>query len=380
MQALNPLLSKSVGNSALAGARIICQFILDQVSSRYNSKVGQLGVNFKALEERTKLKKEDLLSTAPCPNCSSKVRKSVVVSMKCPKCDTLYTRPDFKVTARKLKCTNELCSGFFDIINQKDYFICDNCKFSSLDKRDSTVRTAGTIIYDSPSKFSSDFKEEFVATKLGSLDLVLVSPRHLFRMPYSLHEKTALASIVLDKASLATFSPRDADPMQVKIKPFIKESKKNEAEKLLTAALQWASQRRVSEEKQYKKSAEEYQDMKIEGVTEDMFPKSIKTLLKGLKDGRKRGLFVLITFLKALSFPNEYVEIKVRELNQKNDPPLKEGYVKSQLDWHLKQKRKILPPNYSNDSFYKDLKLLDYEPDAKNPLVEVLRASRKRRS
>ena len=55
------------------------------------------------------------------------------------------------------------------------------------------------------------------AEKIAALDLVLVAPRHLFRMPYSLHEKTALASIVLDRISLASFSPRDADPMTVRM-------------------------------------------------------------------------------------------------------------------------------------------------------------------
>ncbi len=363
--------------------RIICQFILNAVKPIYNSRVKNLGINFKAIEDRLKVKKEDLISTAPCPNCGSNVRKSIIIYMKCPKCNREYIKKDFKPTARKLKCNNEICSGFFDIIRQEDYFVCDSCKTSSLDNRSMAPGSRGiiTVLHKAPNNFSSEVsKEDAQIDKLGSLDLVLVSPRHLFRMPYSLHEKTALASIVLDKESLARFSPRDADPLTVRIMPFIKKPKLNEAEKLLSSALQWASQTQVSKEKQFKKSAEEFQDIKIEGVTEDMFPKSIKTLLKGLKDGRKRGLFVLITFLKSLNFPTEYVNLKVREWNQKNDPPLKEGYVRSQLDWHSKQKRKILPPNYSNDSFYKDLKLLDYEPNTKNPLVEVLRIARRRLS
>jgi hypothetical protein len=38
--------------------RIICQFILAEVSPKYNSQVGKLEINFKALEERMKVKKE----------------------------------------------------------------------------------------------------------------------------------------------------------------------------------------------------------------------------------------------------------------------------------------------------------------------------------
>jgi len=87
---------------------------------------------------------------------------------------------------------------------------------------------------------------------------------------------------------------------------------------------------------------------------------------------------VLITFLRSLNFPPEYIKVKVREWNEKNEPQLKEGYIKSQLDWHLRQRKKILPPNYGNESFYKDLGLLDKIPKAKNPLAEVARFARKK--
>jgi hypothetical protein len=57
---------------------------------------------------------------------------------------------------------------------------------------------------------------------------------------------------------------------------------------------------------------------------------------------------------------------------------LKEGYVRSQIEWHLKQNKKILPPNYSNDAFYRDIGILDKKPETKNPLVDVMRKIRKR--
>ena len=115
----------------------------------------------------------------------------------------------------------------------------------------------------------------------------------------------------------------------------------------------------------------------MEDVKEEMFPKPIKKLLKGLKDGKKRGLFVLITFLRSIGYSPEKINDIIKEWNKKNEPPLREGYIKTQIDWHIKQKRKILPPNYSNDAFYKDLGLLEGKVDVKNPLVEVLRAIRK---
>ena len=96
-------------------------------------------------------------------------------------------------------------------------------------------------------------------------------------------------------------------------------------------------------------------------------------LLRGLKDGKKRGLFVLITFLRSLNFTPEFINERIRKWNELNEPPLREGYIRSQIEWHLKQKKQILPPNYNNNSFYKDLNLLDHKPSAKNPIVEVIR-------
>ena len=133
----------------------------------------------------------------------------------------------------------------------------------------------------------------------------------------------------------------------------------------------------TAEENFRKKTKTNYEKINITGVTESMFPKPIKKLLEGLKEGRKRGLFILITFLRSLNFQKEYVLEKIVQWNKKNEPSLKEGYVKSQLDWHFKQKRQIFPPNYNNESFYKDLGLLEETPNVKNPIVEVLRKIRK---
>jgi hypothetical protein len=173
---------------------------------------------------------------------------------------------------------------------------------------------------------------------------------------------------------LANFTPANANPLKVTIKNFYKDARGGEAAQLLEDALNWKSENSPKEET--KRISEEYA-VDFTGVTEDMFPQSIKNLLKGLTEGRKRGLFILLTFLRCLNYPSDYITQKINDWNKLNDPPLKDGYVKSQLDWHFKQKKKILPPNYSNESFYRDLKLIDKLPNAKNPLVEVTRKLRK---
>ena len=141
--------------------------------------------------------------------------------------------------------------------------------------------------------------------------------------------------------------------------------------------MRWKKENTKEEDLIRKKKYSNSGKIEISGVKEEMFPKPIKKLLKGLKEGRKRGLFVLITFLRSLNFSAEFINQRIREWNLSNDPPLKEGYVKGQIDWHLKQKRQILPPNYDNNNFYKDLGLLDEKPKVKNPIVEAIRNARK---
>lgn len=351
--------------------RAIVGYLMDKVKPKLSSKWKKETIDFDAVKERMNLSKEDLVSIN-CPKCNGAAHKKVKVFFKCDNCNTPLERPDYKVTAKKLRCINDTCKGFFEIIKSEDYFLCEKCGFSTLNK--SEIVSRNKITLSSKEEYASEFKEDTKTELIAPLDLVLVAPRHLFRMPYSLHEKTSLASVVLDKEELKSFSPAMANPLKVVIKSFYREAKPGEALQLLQDSLRWKSENEPKEER--KRISEEYV-ADFTGVTEDMYPQSIKKLLKGLQEGRKRGLFVLLTFLRCLNYPDNYVSQKVHDWNKINDPPLKEGYVKSQLDWHFKQKKKILPPNYSNDSFYKDLKLIEKLPDAKNPLVEVSRKLRR---
>lgn len=360
--------------------RAITQFLMNSIKPKYNKEVAEMGVNFEAVHQRTNLSKEDILEIK-CPSCGKDAKKTNLVHFKCNRCDTPYARPNFKLTKRQLKCTEISCPGYFEVIKEEDYFFCENCKtklkidigtdfWKTSRFRSSTTTTARSQI---DSGTSEEFKEELSASKLGALDLVLVSSRHLFRMPYSLHEKTALASVVLTKDQISSFLPKDANPLKVKVRSFYPNASPGEAEGLLAEALEWRRLQDNEEEIIQKKKYSDYTPTDFSGVTEDMFPKPIKKLLKGLQEGRKRGLFILITFLKSLNYSPAQINEMIIEWNKKNKPPLKEGYVKSQIDWHIKQKKKILPPNYSNESFYKDLNLLDSLPNAKNPISEVAR-------
>ena len=359
--------------------RAILEYLRYKIKSKYNQEVTKIKIDYKALKERTNLSKEDVTERV-CPNCGGDSKKGTAVTFVCQRCNTKVERKNHKLTKRKMKCIEEACPGILEPIDEKDFFACKQCGTNSFNLQHvSDKKVTYTRDVKFSKSYSENFKEEISGDKMASLDLVLVAPRHLFRMPYSLHEGTALASIVISKDKIDSFSPKDANPLKVKVLEFYPKVEKKEATYLLESAINWKKLRDAEEESFTRRK---YFGGKIEvsGVTEDMFPKPIKKLLKGVEDGRKRGLFVLLTFLKCLNLSPDYINKKVREWNKLNGKPLKEGYIRSQIDWHLKQKKQILPPNYKNDSYYKDLKLIENYPKEKNPIVEVLRKVRKNNS
>src|SRR5690606_35832989 len=93
-----------------------------------------------------------------------------------------------------------------------------------------------------------------------------------------------------------------------------------------------------------------------------------KKILEGVGDGRKRALFVLINFFRSISMDKSEMEKRIYEWNQKNEVPLKEGYIKSQLDWAYRNKL-VLPPNYNKD-YYKGIGVIPTEEEMKmkNPV------------
>ncbi len=356
--------------------RAICSYLMNYVKKDYNRKAKEVMGGIEKIKKETNLSEKDFVESN-CPQCGKPAKKGKLITLKCHECSFSIKRKDMKINKRKLMCPQENCAGSLEKENEEDYFQCPFCNdVSSINKRESSGKYKA--IFTKAASASEDFEEEVKGNVFGASDLVLVAPRHLFRMPYSLHEKSALASVIVSKNEIEIFDPvKDADPLKINVRNFILHGKTGEAINLLSAALEWKKTNELEEEKSQKTAYKSYEQIDLKGVTEEMFPLPIKKLLKGLKEGKKRGLFVLITFLRSLNFPPEYMNQRIREWNKLNEPPLKEGYIKGQIDWHLKQRKQILPPNYSNDNFYKDLGILDEKPKAKNPIVEVMRKVRK---
>jgi DNA primase catalytic subunit len=217
----------------------------------------------------------------------------------------------------------------------------------------------------SPNKYIRDYE----APKEVMPDLILVAPRHLFRMPYSLHEKTALASVVIDKNKLRDFQPKDADPFKIEIKNFTPSCKEGEATRLLMQALDWSRENNPKEEKK----TFEFKPVQITDRSEKNFPPCIKQMLLGVNDGKKRALFALINFFRSIGIEKDELEKMLSLWNEKNKPPLQTGYIKSQISWALRRKP-IMPPNCPE--FYKGIGVC--LPDSlckiiKNPVNYIVR-------
>ena len=184
-------------------------------------------------------------------------------------------------------------------------------------------------------------------------------------MPYSLHEKTALASIVLKPEEISGFQPKDADPFKAEIRNFMPDAKEGEASELLREALDWY---KIQNPEEKEKSSKEFKPIVLTNISEKNFPPSIQKILLGLQgDGRKRALFIILGFFRSIGMDRKEIEKLLYDWNQKNAIPLKEGYIKAQLISSYKTKA-IPPPNYDKD-YYKGIGVIPTEEEIryKNP-------------
>ncbi len=332
-------------------ARHIAQYLFRLIRDPMNKEILKL-TNLDELEA-----KGELISEHICPKCGNPAEEKTISKYKCPnfKCRSEVT--SMKSNRKQLRCPS--CNGNMERVSTEVIYFCEKCKINTANIKESESSFGGEL-----RKTNVEFQEE-ITTKSAedSVDVVLVSSRHLFRAPYSLHEKKALCSIPLKKEEIENFILSDADPLKIKeIRNFMPICEPGEAKELLLNALDEVE--KVEPTKKYEGASI---DLKGLTISEDMFPPVIKKLLKGIPDdGRKRALSLLLSFYTSLEFPEDYIKEKITEWNKKNYHLLKQGYIKSQIDWYLKNKR--LPPNY-NRPIYKEFGIRNPpEPGMKNPI------------
>ncbi len=197
------------------------------------------------------------------------------------------------------------------------------------------------------------------------------SNRHMFRAPYSLNEKTWLASVPLTKQQLIVFETGIAKPENVRADAEFFRGEENEAQDLLRDALDWNALQKKYEPKTRRSLA------RTGRIPEACFPPCIKAILAGLEDGRKRSLFVLINFLRSAGWQWGEIEEKIRDWNMRNKDPLPNTTVIGQLRYQ-KNKDPVPPANCDVERYYKDIGIC--KPDVtcktiKNPAGYALKRS-----
>lgn len=189
------------------------------------------------------------------------------------------------------------------------------------------------------------------------IDTVLISSRHLYRMPYSFNEKSGFISIPVDPNKIMEFDINNAKPENVVVSRF----KFLEREKAVKGEANALFEQSFSEMFKIEEQKEKFEEKEFEipenAIPEKFFPPCIHKILTGMEDGKKRGLFILINFLTSVGWSHEQIEERLKEWNKMHREPLREVYLLGQLRYHKQQKKKILPPNCSNRNYYEDLRV-----------------------
>lgn len=310
------------------GVRIIAAYLVQEIDKENRFTTYILDKGLLNLLEKMGLKKED------------------VVKERCKKCD-----------AEK------------ETHYQKFEFICPQCNKRELSEKDELVKTCvkcKKIMQKTEKKGKQCVKcrcKEFITKldleKVLSVDTLLISSRHLFRMPYSLHEKSGLVSLPVDPSQVLTFDRVLAKPQHIRIVEkyrFLDREKvgKNNAALLFDRAFQWHLEKEQLYEKREEKRNVVLDDIQ-EALPEELFPPCIQLIRKGIPDGRKRATFILINFLNSVGYDYTSMEKMIHEWNKKNPEQLRDVFIKGQLHHHKAQNKKILPPNCKNEQYMKGL-------------------------
>ena len=189
------------------------------------------------------------------------------------------------------------------------------------------------------------------------IDSVLISSRHMFRSVYSINEKSGLVSVPVKLDQIKNFQLKQAKIENVSLDvPFVVQPAENEAKHLIIEAFDKTAKRDLpyipEREISTNKKAGDFVMPKVK-VKEEHFPECIKKTLEGMEsDGRKRAVFVLINFLHHMGYTFDEILERLLEWNKKNYEELREGYIRSQVSWHKRQKESIPPPNCANKSYF----------------------------
>ncbi|MEK6907493.1 MAG: hypothetical protein AABW45_03110 [Nanoarchaeota archaeon] len=228
---------------------------------------------------------------------------------------------------------------------------------------------------------------------LVDIDPIVISSRHMFRAPYSYHEKSGLISIPIHEKDILNFNKEKAKienvNTDIKFLDLEKIKEKESSQLIIQAYDSYHKIKKFDEDKETKilMQKKDFQQPQT-ALNEKYFPPCIKTGLAGMSDGKKRFLFILMNFLRNVGYDYDEIKNLVLEWNKRNKEPLRENYIMSQLNWNKRQKQNILPQNCPKDkenlgnnadNIYVDLGICN--PDnlcklIKNPVNYTIRKSK----
>jgi hypothetical protein len=221
---------------------------------------------------------------------------------------------------------------------------------------------AAAIAKRAEKKFSEIVKGgKFDPYSFLEIDTILISSRHLYRMPYCFNEKSGLVSIPIDPEKILEFDKEAAKPENVAISGirFLDRSKAapEEAIKLFVNAFDLAKEREIEENREVQeKKKREFTKLET-AVPELFFPPCVNNILKGLEDGKKRSMFILVNFLSNVGWSDEMIDKKLKEWNKKNREELREVTITGHMSYQKRRSKSILPPNCDNKMYYQDIRI-----------------------
>ncbi len=272
-------------------------------------------------------------------------------------------------------------------IKKKYHYVCDQCGntevlnefFEYIKCKKCTNNFVKTSATESKSKEQGITQRKFDPLSIIEVDTILIAHRHLYRMAYSLHEKSGLVSIPIDINRILLFEKDEAKPdVNTSSVVFLDDRSTihSEAEKLLKDSFEFNPIIELEDdEKRIKKAfGIEGVEQITQKIPEELFPPCIKLLLQPLKDGKKRALFILTNFLSSVGWNHDEISERIHEWNKRHDEPLRENVILTHINYHKVQEKSVLPPNcpnYATAQYYKDMGVC--QPDGlcariKNPI------------
>ncbi len=213
--------------------------------------------------------------------------------------------------------------------------------------------------------------------KLVDVDIGVFASRHLFRMPYCLHGKSGLSSIPIDPKKVKEFELHWAKPENVIPTLKYMPRQKEDGSKLVRRAMFWHEYQRRDEPE--RKKLPKFEALKT-AVEAEFFPPCIQKSLHGMKDGKKRSVFVLISFLRNLGWNPEQVETLLMEWNKKNPEHLQEHMIKGTIKSQYRYVKPLMAPNCDAEGYYKAYGVCEPDSLCKNIRNPVSYALAKRKN